>query len=246
MNNILLTIEYDGTAYNGWQTQNNALAIQDIIEAALSELHDGKKVPVTGCSRTDAGVHALGYRCNFHTDSSIPADKFPFALNPLLPWDIKVIVGEEVPESFHARHDARSKTYLYRFYYRTFESPFLRKRAWNIKALPDIEAMRKAAALFLGTHDFTAFMAAGGYPSTTVRTIFDARVEDDGDGKFAFYVKGDGFLYNMVRIMTGTLVYAGLGNISPEDIPAIIESKDRTRAGITAPPHGLYLYKVDY
>ena len=244
--NVLLTLEYDGTNYNGWQSQNNARAIQDIVDGALAELHGGSSTPCIGCSRTDAGVHALGYKCNFHTGLSIPADRFPFALNPLLPDDIKVINSEEVPEDFHARYNAKSKTYIYKFYYRQVESPLLRTRAWNVKSEPDIELMKKAAVLLTGTHDFSSFMAAGGYPSTTVRTIFNSEIEGPNEGIFTFKVRGDGFLYNMVRIMAGTIFYAGTGKISPDDIPEIISAKDRKKAGITAPAHGLYLFDVEY
>ncbi len=244
--NILLKIEYDGTNYSGWQTQNNASAIQDSVEAALSKLHGGAKVPIIGCSRTDAGVHALGYCGNFHTALSIPPEKFAYALNPILPEDIKIVESCQVPEDFHARFSVKSKTYLYKFYISPFASPLLANRAWQLTRKPDIEAMQKAAGYFKGTHDFTSFMAAGGYPTTTVRTVFDASIGQDAYGLFNFSVTGDGFLYNMVRIMTGTLVYAGLGKIAPEEIPEIIESRDRKKAGITAPAHGLYLAQVNY
>lgn len=244
--NILLKIQYDGTNYSGWQTQNNAKAIQDIVEAALSVLHKGIKVPVIGCSRTDAGVHALGYCCNFATDLTIPGEKFSFAINPLLPEDIRVVESKEMSEDFHARYSVKSKTYIYKFYPGTFECPLLRNQAWHVKGAPDLEQMNKAAKQFVGTYDFTAFMAAGGYPTTTTRTIFDASVTVDTYGMFTFSVTGDGFLYNMVRIMTGTVYYAGIGKISPDAIPEIIASKDRKRAGITAPAHGLYLYEVHY
>lgn len=244
--NILLKIQYDGTNYSGWQTQNNAKAIQDIVEAALSVLHKGAKVPVIGCSRTDAGVHALGYCCNFTTELTIPGEKFSFAINPLLPEDIRVVESMEMAEDFHARYSVKSKTYIYKFYPGVFECPLLRNQAWHVKGNPDPELMDKAAKAFIGTHDFTAFMATGGYPTTTVRTIFDASVTTDNNGMFTFSVTGDGFLYNMVRIMTGTVYYAGVGKIPVDIISDIIASKDRKRAGITAPAHGLYLYKVNY
>lgn len=244
--NILLKIQYDGTNYSGWQTQNNAKAIQDIVEAALSVLHKGIKVPVIGCSRTDAGVHALEYCCNFTTELTIPGEKFSFAVNPLLPDDIRVMESQEMPEDFHARYSVKSKTYIYKFYPGVFESPLLRNQAWHVKGSPDLEQMNNAAKQYVGTHDFTAFMATGGYPTTTVRTIFDASVTADTNGMFTFSVTGDGFLYNMVRIMTGTVYYAGIGKIPADSIPDIIASKDRKRAGITAPAHGLYLSEVHY
>ena len=244
--NILLKIEYDGTNYSGWQTQNNASAIQDSVEAALSKLHKGLKVPIIGCSRTDAGVHALGYCGNFHTELTIPPEKFSYALNVLLPKDIKIVESCQVADDFHARFSVKSKTYIYRFYASPFASPLLANRAWHITHKPDLQSMQEAAGHYRGTHDFAAFMAMGSYPTTTVRTVFDTDVSCDQYGIYSFSVTGDGFLYNMVRIMAGTLVYAGLGKISPKDIPEIIESRDRTKAGITAPAEGLYLAQVNY
>ncbi len=244
--NILLKIQYDGTNYSGWQTQNNASAIQDSVEAALSALHGGAAVPIIGCSRTDAGVHALGYCGNFHTELTIPPEKFAYALNPILPEDIRITESCQVPEDFHARFSVKSKTYQYRFYASPFTSPLLANRAWHITREPDLIAMQQAAEYLKGTHDFTSFMAAGGYPTTTVRTVFDTEVGRDSYGIYSFSVRGDGFLYNMVRIMAGTLVYAGLGKIAPGDIPEIIEARDRKRAGITAPAQGLYLAQVYY
>lgn len=244
--NILLKIAYDGTNYSGWQTQNNALAIQDSVEAALSKLHGGIKTPIIGCSRTDAGVHALGYCGNFHTELTIPPEKFSYALNPMLPEDIKIVESRQVPEDFHARFSVKSKTYLYRFYASPFRSPLLANRAWHIVHQPDLRAMQEAAEYLKGTHDFTSFMAMGSYPTTTVRTIFDTKVVQDQYGIYSFSVTGDGFLYNMVRIMAGTLVYAGLGKIPPKEIPEIIHSRNRKKAGITAPAEGLYLAQVNY
>ncbi len=244
--NILLKIAYDGTNYSGWQTQNNALAIQDSVEAALSKLHGGIKTPIIGCSRTDAGVHALGYCGNFHTELTIPPEKFSYALNPILPEDIKIVTSCQVPEDFHARFSVKSKTYLYRFYASPFRSPLLANRAWHIVHQPDLRAMQEAAEYLKGTHDFTSFMAMGSYPTTTVRTIFDTEVSQDQYGIYSFSVTGDGFLYNMVRIMAGTLVYAGLGKILPKEIPEIIHSRNRKKAGITAPAEGLYLAQVNY
>ncbi len=244
--NILLKIEFDGTNYSGWQTQNNALAIQDSVEAALSKLHNGQRVPIIGCSRTDAGVHALGYCGNFYTELTIPPEKFSYALNSILPEDIRIVASCQVPDDFHARFSVKSKTYIYRFYASPFASPLLANRAWHITHKPSWECLQEAAEYFKGTHDFTSFMATGGYPATTVRTIFDTDVSLDQYGIYSFCVTGDGFLYNMVRIMAGTLVYAGIGKISPKDIPEIIESHDRKKAGITAPAGGLYLAQVNY
>ncbi|MEN6313533.1 MAG: tRNA pseudouridine(38-40) synthase TruA [Clostridiaceae bacterium] len=244
MRNIKLTIEYDGTAYHGWQSQINATAVQDVVASAVSSL-TGENCSVTGSSRTDTGVHALGQVCNFHTNSPIPADKFAYALNTLLPEDIVIRKSEDVPDGFHARFSARGKKYRYLFYNSVFPSALLRNRAFHVYYPLDIAAMHKAAGCFTGTHDFAAFSAAGGSVKTTVRTITEAAVVRD-DELVGFTVAGDGFLYNMVRIIAGTLVEVGFGRIKADDIPEIIDSCDRKRAGRTAPAHGLYLVEVYY
>lgn len=245
--NILLTIEYDGTNYSGWQSQKNARAIQDVAEAALSVLHGGRKVPLIGCSRTDSGVHASGYCANFFSDLTIPPEKYCYALNNLLPEDIRIIESRQVPENFHARFSVKSKTYCYKLYSGRFSSPLLACRAWHVRGDLNLSAMGRAAKALTGTHDFRAFMAMGGYSGATVRTIIDAGVTfSEETGLYTVFVTGDGFLYNMVRIIVGTLVYVGLGKISAEEIPKIIASGDRTKSGITAPAWGLYLHRVNY
>lgn len=244
MRNIKLTIEYDGTAYHGWQSQTNAAAVQDVVASAVSRLIGGN-CSVTGSSRTDTGVHALGQVCNFHTNSAIPADKFAYALNALLPEDIVIRKSEEVAEDFHARFSTKGKKYRYLFYNSIFPSALLRNRACHVYYPLDIGAMQKAAGYFTGTHDFTAFSAVGGSVKTTVRTITEAVVARDGE-LVEFAVTGDGFLYNMVRIIAGTLAEVGFGRIKAEDIPEIIDSRDRRKAGRTAPAHGLYLVEVYY
>jgi tRNA pseudouridine38-40 synthase len=268
MRNIKLTIEYDGTAYHGWQSQANAVTVQDTVAAAINRL-TGEKCSVTGSSRTDTGVHALGFVCNFFTASSIPAEKFAFALNTLLPDDVVVRSSCEVPADFHSRFSAKGKKYLYLVYNSIFPPALLRHRAYHVYYPLDIDAMREAAGHFEGTHDFSAFSASGSKTKTTVRTIMQAAVyriappfpgeaslplpegaepsshEDDGR-LIEFAVTGDGFLYNMVRIMAGTLVEIGFGKLKPEDVPAIIAARDRRKAGRTAPAHGLYLAKVYY
>lgn len=293
--NIKLTIEYDGTAYHGWQSQENAVTVQDTVTAAVCSL-TGESCTLTGSSRTDTGVHALGFVCNFFTDSAIPADKFSFALNTILPEDIVVKRSEEVSSEFHSRFSAKGKKYTYLIYNSTFPSALLRHRAYHVYYPLDIDAMKEAAAYFTGTHDFYAFSASGGSVKTTVRTITEATVtavsccgdiskqsgivpneihgsnpkqssdvingangsisdqsnpilrgiSSSGGSLIEFSVKGDGFLYNMVRIITGTLVEVGFGKLKPEDIPGIINSLDRRKAGRTAPAHGLYLSEVYY
>jgi len=244
MRNIKLTIEYDGTAYHGWQSQVNATAIQDIVTTALNSL-TGENCSITGASRTDTGVHALGQVCNFFTDSSIPSDKFAYALNTFLPEDVVIRRSEEVSPDFHARFSTKGKKYRYLFYNSVFPSALQRNRAYHIYYPLDTVAMQQAAGYFTGTHDFIAFSATGGSVKTTVRTITQANVERDGE-MVEFCVTGDGFLYNMVRIIAGTLVEVGFGKIKPDAIPGIIAACDRRKAGRTAPAHGLYLVEVYY
>lgn len=244
MRNIKLTIEYDGTAYHGWQSQVNATAVQDVVTSAVNNL-TGENCSITGSSRTDTGVHALGQVCNFHTGSAIPADKFAYALNAILPEDIVIRKSEEVSDDFHARFSTKGKKYRYLFYNSIFPSALLRHRACHVYYPLDMEEMCKAAAYFMGTHDFAAFSAAGGSVKTTVRTITEAVVVKDGE-LVDFTVAGDGFLYNMVRIIAGTLIEVGFGRIKADGIPGIINSCDRRKAGRTAPAQGLYLVEVYY
>lgn len=269
MRNIKLTIEYDGTAYHGWQSQANAAAIQDIVNAAVNKL-TGEVCTLYGSSRTDAGVHAYGQVANFRTASGIPADKFAFALNTLLPQDIAIVRSEEADPGFHARFCARGKKYRYLFYNSMLPSALLRNRAWNVYYPLDMDAMREASGYFLGTHDFLAFSASGSSVKTTVRTVSSINI-GQGDGSFgqsqgdretggqgtcppvptyaglvSLDIEGDGFLYNMVRIIAGTLVEVGYGKLKPIEISDILESRDRKRAGQTAPPQGLYLVEVMY
>jgi len=242
----LLTVSYKGTNYAGWQRQNNANTVQEEIEKALSELY---KQPVTalGASRTDAGVHAFGQACSFSVlNDFVPTDKLPQALNAKLPSDISIFSAKEVHDDFHPIFDAKNKTYIYRIYANPLRNPLLGDTSWHVYQKIDLENMKKAASHFIGEHDFSAFCATNGSAKTSVRTINSAQVYTGQDGCICFQVNGNGFLYNMVRIMSGTLVYVGQGKIHPEDIVTIIASKDRSKAGITAPPEGLCLMKVFY
>lgn len=243
--NIKIIIQFDGTKYYGYQKQKNDITIQSVIEESLFKLL-GKPIDLIGCSRTDAGVHALGYTANFHTETNIPPEKISYALNPLLPEDISIIKSELVNDEFHARFSAVNKTYKYLFYTSTHVNPLLNNRAWHIKKELDFNSMQIAASQICGTHEYDAFRAQGGYAKTTTRTIFYTKIKQEYPDIYSVEICGDGFLYNMVRIIAGTLVYVGEGKIKPSDIPSIIESKDRKKAGITAPPYGLYLYKVEY
>jgi len=241
---ILLTIEYDGTRYAGWQRQNNGLAVQQVLETALARA-TGQASHLTGASRTDAGVHALGQRAHFDTASNIPDEKWPFVLNTLLPPDIRVTVSQRVSDALHARFDAQQKTYEYRILNRRHNSA-LRHSFCAFVPLPlDVDRMRQAARDLVGRHDFAAFQAAGGNARTTVRTIHSALLTQQGD-ELVLKVCGDAFLYNMVRIIAGTLIAIGQGKLDTDAFRRALDSKDRLDLGITAPACGLCLVRVDY
>jgi len=246
MRNIKLIIEYDGTNYCGWQTQENGPTIQESVEKALMKL-TGEEIRINGSGRTDAGVHARGQVANFHTSSTVPGDRFSYALNNLLPRDIVIKDSDEADADFHARFSAKGKKYSYHMINSKFPSALYRNYAYHINYCErlDIGRMQEAAKAFIGTYDFAGFMAAGSIVKDTVRTIFELSVEQDGE-MIRLSFKGSGFLYNMVRIMTGTILYAGIGKIDPDGLKDIILSKDRSRAGITVPPAGLYLEEVYY
>ncbi|MBQ6173134.1 MAG: tRNA pseudouridine(38-40) synthase TruA [Clostridia bacterium] len=244
MSRVLLTIEYDGTAYAGWQRQLNGLSVQQVLEERLSALC-GEEIRVTGASRTDAGVHARGQRVHFDTSCRIPPEKVPFALNTMLPPDIRVTEGRAVPDGFHARFLSCGKRYTYRILNTRHASALLRDLYLHIPVPLDPEPMRAACADLLGTHDFAAFQAAGGTAKTTVRTITEAQLSRDGD-RFGFTVYGNAFLYNMVRIIVGTLIEIGHGKREPDAFRRAFASLDRLDLGVTAPPHGLELTRVDY
>ena len=244
MRNIKLIIEYDGTGYAGWQRQNNALTVQQVLEEALERLC-GHKVQLIASGRTDSGVHARGQVANFTTCSSIPPERFSYALNVLLPRDIRVKSSEEVSLDFHARYSATAKKYRYSMVVNSYGTAIGWQYYHHIYTPLDVQAMKEAAEHFKGIHDFAAFMAAGSPVKSTVRTVYEAEIIEDKPF-LHFVVKGNGFLYNMVRIMAGTLIDVGKGKICPSQIPHIIASKDRKQAGQTAPPHGLFLEEVYY
>lgn len=242
--NIRLNIKYDGTAYHGWQIQKNAVTVQETVKNALQKI-TGEDITLIGCGRTDSGVHAENYICNFHTASTVPADKFPYALNAILPKDIVCMGAKAVSEDFHAKNSAVKKRYVYRILAREFPDAFLCRYAWHFKYPVDIDKMRTAARAFLGEHDFIGFASSGFTVKTTVREIYSLDISRKDD-IITIDITGNGFLYNMVRIIAGTLVFAGCGKIDPESMADIISSRDRTRAGITAPPQGLFLREVYY
>lgn len=242
----LLTIAYDGRRYHGYQIQKNGLSIQQMLcEAAEAVFH--APCAITGCSRTDSGVHALDFKATLEPscDIRIPAEKVAVAMNTVLPEDISVLSSVVVPTEFHARYDVKWKEYRYQLYVSAARDPFLSGRAYHYPRALSIDAMAEAATHVVGTHDFRAFMASGSDVTDTVRTIYDCHLEVD-KSRISIVVSGNGFLYNMVRILTGTLLSVAEGKRSPEDVPRIITSCDRTQAGITVPPHGLYLSRVSY
>lgn len=243
--NILLTIQYDGTAYCGWQRQPDVRTVQGEVEKVLAKLC-AMPVRVEGSGRTDGGVHALGQRATFHGVFSIPTERIAFAGSNLLPSDIRITEAMEVPRGFHARFSAKAKKYIYRIVNSSHKDPFRRNYVYFVPGELDEEAMRKAALKIVGMHDFKCFEAASSDPKEdTVRTVYSLELSRNED-EIKLEIVGSGFLYNMVRIITGTLLDVGAGKISAEDIPRIIEEKDRTLAGHTAPPQGLYLAEVYY
>ena len=244
MRNIKLIVQFDGTNYHGFQSQRNAVAVQDILEEAIGSL-TGCRPRVSGCGRTDAGVHAKAFVLNFFSETAIPAEKLPYALNTRLPQDIICFRAEDVPPDFDAKASAKKKCYTYYIQNSPFSDVFRQGYAWHYQYPLKLSAMQEAAAAFLGTHDFIGFAAAGFTVKTTVRTIYSLDVQKSGD-VISIHVTGNGFLYNMVRIIAGTLVFAGAGKLNPADMPDIIRSGDRTRAGITAPACGLFLSEVYY
>ena len=245
MRNIKITIEYDGTKYNGWQTQKNGSGIQEMITNAIHQVClDVDKI--NGAGRTDAGVHAFGQIANFFTDSNVPVKKMATAINAFLPKDIVVKSAEEVDKDFHSRYSAKGKKYMYVVNNSETRSALDFYREYYLPYKVDYKKIKKDAEYFEGTHDFRGFMASGSSVKDTVRTISKIHIKKRDDGRIIFNFVGDGFLYNMVRILVGTLLDVGIGKINPEDVKDIILSKNRTKAGKTAPAQGLYLVEVYY
>lgn len=241
---ILLTLSYDGTAYAGWQWQENAVAVQQRLEEGLEKLI-GQPIRVTGASRTDAGVHALGQRSHFDTFSRIPPEKYPFALNTCLPPDIRVLEGKQVPGDFHARFDARGKRYTYRIHNSPHASALLRNLTAHVPQKLDVPRMQQSLQCLLGQHDFAAFQASGGTAKTTVRTLTDVHLTQDG-GELTLTVCGNAFLYNMVRIIAGTMIDIGMGRLPEDAFQQALDTGDRLRLGVTAPACGLELTEIFY
>lgn len=250
---LKLTLSYNGGAYCGWQAQTNAVSIQTVLTEAASKTY-GRACLITGCSRTDSGVHAKNYVCTLESADStddisgvIPVRAVPHALNSKLPDDIAIIKAELVPSDFHARYSVRSKTYEYIFYASEVRSPFHAGHTYLTRPFTedDVARMDEAAKNMCGERDFASFMASGSKIKDTVRYVYDCRVFRRGD-TVVFSVSANGFLYNMVRIMAGTVLAVANGKLSPSDIDRIIDARDRRAAGVTLPPEGLYLCRVEY
>lgn len=242
MRRIKLVVAYDGTNYRGWQIQKNGETIESMLNRALREL-TGEEIRVMGASRTDSGVHAMGNVAVFDTEARMAGDKFVYALNQRLPEDIRVQDSCEVPMDFHPRYQETVKTYEYRILNRQFPLPACRLNTYFTYAALDVDRMRRAAACLVGEHDFKSFCAAGAQVRTTVRTVYDLQVRKSGD-LITIRITGNGFLYNMVRIIAGTLMKVGSGEWEPEYMEEILDARDRRAAGPTAPARGLTLMEI--
>ncbi len=244
MKRVKLTVAYDGTNYHGWQVQENGITIESELNRCLSELL-GERIRVIGASRTDAGVHALCNVAVFDTESRMPAEKMSYALNQRLPEDIRVRKSEEVEADWHPRRCESRKTYEYRIYRGEFPMPVKRLYSYFTYHDLDVESMRRGAAFLEGEHDFRSFCQTGSQAESTVRTVYSVEVEEQGD-ELVIRVCGNGFLYNMVRIIAGTLLEVGRGRRRPEELAAVLQAADRSAAGPTAPAHGLTLVKYEF
>lgn len=246
MKNFKLTIEYDGTDFNGWQVQKTGRTVQGEIEAAISVM-TRKKIRVTGSGRTDAGVHALGQTAHFNCQTSLGAREFFSGLNSLLPGDIVIRACQQVPLQFHAQYSAREKTYRYNILNRPLPAAIGRQYAWHIRDPLDTDTMQKAAEHLEGTYDFSAFENTGSPRKSSVRTVYSAGFTNPENSEhLCFEISASGFLRYMVRNIVGTLVLVGRSKITPEEFAAIRDCSDRSRAGATAPSHGLFLVSVTY
>ncbi|MCM3631485.1 tRNA pseudouridine(38-40) synthase TruA [Paenibacillus glycanilyticus] len=244
MRNIAATVSYDGTDFNGFQSQPYGRTIQQEIELAIKKL-TGEDIIILGSGRTDAGVHAMGQVFNFHTDSTIPAERWAIALNTRLPKDIVILEAHEVYEEFHSRRSAKRKTYRYTIDMGKFPDVFYRRYAFHHPTPLNVEAMQQGLNCLVGEHDFTSFTSIHSTKPHHVRTIYEAYLEREGQ-MLHMYMTGNGFLYNMIRIVMGTLLHVGHGKLKPEDMARILEGRKRSLAGPTAMPHGLMLMKVEY
>ncbi len=244
MKRIKLTVAYDGTNYCGWQIQPNGLTIEEVLNKTIQKI-TGEDLKVTGASRTDSGVHALGNVAVFDTNSSIPAERMKYALNQKLPEDIAIVCSEEVEPEFHPRFCPTNKTYEYHIINQEIPIPTKRLTNYFISYTLDIEAMKKAAEYLVGTHDFASFCSSKTGVEDTVRSVYELELLEQGE-QLIIRIRGNGFLYNMVRIIVGTLLQVGRGFYQPLEVKEMLEARERTKAGATAPPHGLHLIHIEY
>lgn len=243
MKRMLLKIAYDGTAYHGWQIQPNGITVQEVVQNALGKIL-GKSTGVTGCSRTDAGVHAKEFYCHFNCDERIPEKAFLSGLDSVLPDDIAVTGCKAVANDFHARYDSKGKTYIYRMF-TGVSDPFLSRYALKLEQMPDIGRMQSFCVRITGTHDFSGFSSSGRTVEDTVRTVTECEISCDNN-VLSFKISANGFLYNMVRILAGTALEVGTGRLEPSCAEAVFASGNRALGGRTLPPQGLFLEKVYY
>ncbi|MBN2178178.1 MAG: tRNA pseudouridine(38-40) synthase TruA [Deltaproteobacteria bacterium] len=244
MRNIKITVEYDGTGYHGWQRQPNGISIQEVLENNLALITNGT-VRLIGSGRTDTGVHAVGQVANFKTETATECQGLLKGINSLLPPDVAVIDVIDVGDEFHARYSAKSKVYIYKIYNSSVRSPLYRNYSWHVFEELDVKSMQKASSCLVGTRDFSSFCAAGSDAKTYTRTVLDCSIVEE-TSMIIFTIEADGFLRYMVRNIIGTLVDVGKGRKTPEEFMEVMDSKDRTNAGITAPPQGLVLKEVKY
>ena len=242
--NYKMTMAYDGTNYHGWQIQNNGITVQETLQNAIEKVL-GKSISIHGCSRTDAGVHAKMFCCHLDCDDNIPFDAFLRGVNSVLPPDIAILNCEDVAEDFHARFNAKGKTYVYNILNSNKKDPFLMPFVWQIERPLDIQKMNEFCKTLIGTHDFYGFSSSGRTVENTVRTVSECSVTKEKD-IVKLKITGDGFLYNMVRIITGTAVDVSDGRLDVNCALSVFETKSRELAGVTAPPQGLFLEKVYY
>jgi tRNA pseudouridine38-40 synthase len=245
MARMKVTVAYDGTDFAGYQIQPSGRTVQGTIQSVLGKMHKGQPIPISASGRTDAGVHAMGQVFHFDTNLTIPDSAWAKALNAMLPDDILIKRVEETDASFHSRFSATSKEYHYKLYTAKQPDVFKRNHAWYYPYPLSIEDMKMACEHLIGTHDFTSFSSSRSEVADKTRTIYELSIEENGE-ELAFKIKGSGFLYNMVRIIVGTLIEVGQGKRTPDEISLILAALDRTAAGKTAPAHGLYLYEVKY
>ncbi len=244
MKRILLTISYNGTNYHGWQIQPNGITVQEVLQHSLFKVL-GKETSVSGCSRTDAGVHAKMFCCHLDCEETIPLEAFLKGLNSVLPGDIAVINAKEVDSSFHARFDAKGKTYAYNIFNSNTKDPFLAPFVWKIERNLNLDRMNEFCKNIVGTHDFYGFSSSGRTVENTIRDVSECYVEKNDD-LITLKITANGFLYNMVRIIVGTAVDVSDGRLNPNCANEVFETKSRDKAGVTAPPQGLFLEKVYY